>query len=160
LSEIYIMKVDDCPLDGVTTSATVGLSNYPLHLDGKELDARVEFIGVADSGTKNFGNFLATLAFCVINSKFFCAPGRIFQGILDMYSLSSTMSDIYFTYPFIWEDRLKSIKIGESRIAWLLAVPISKSKSAFAQLHGSAKLESLLEENSADIFDINRPSVI
>jgi hypothetical protein len=103
---------------------------------------------------------MATLAFCVINSGWFCAPGVIFPDVVSMYKHSDTMSDIYFAYPFLWEERLRSTMIGDRKVAWLLAIPVSKAETEFAQSHGPDKLEDLFVEKGIDIYDLNRASVV
>lgn len=160
ISDVYILEAVSCPQLGVTSYATIGLSEYPLIYKEKEFNSRVEIVGACGSNFPDFSNVLATLAFCVINSKWFCAPGIIFPDVLNMYNLSGTMSDIYFTYPFLWADKLKSTVLFDHKIAWLLAVPISREESAYAQKFGSEKLEVLFSEKDIDIFDLNRKSVV
>ena len=89
-----------------------------------------------------------------------CASGIIFPDIVSMYEASSILCDVYFTYPFPWEEELKSVLIGDRQVAWLLAVPISKAESAYAQSSGPERLEACFEERAIDIFDLNRASVI
>ncbi|RCS56458.1 suppressor of fused domain protein [Parvibium lacunae] len=160
ISDVYVLEAVNSPQHGVTSYATVGLSDHQLMHQGKDFGTRVEIVGACGSKFPDFGNVLATLAFCVINSKWFCAPGIIFPDVIKMYGHSLTMSDIYFTYPFLWDDRLKSARLSERDIAWLLAVPISKEESAFAQEFGSKKLEELFSEKDIDIYNLNRPSVV
>lgn len=159
-SDVYVIKAVDTPKSGVTSYATAGLSDHPLMRDGKEFGVRVELLGACGSAVPEFDNVLATLAFCVINSGWFCAPGVIFPDVISVYKHSVTMSDVYFTHPFLWEDRLKSVRMGSKTVAWLLAVPISKRESEFAQANGPAKLEALFEERNIDIFNLNRASVV
>ncbi|PCE23750.1 hypothetical protein BWP39_29155 [Paraburkholderia acidicola] len=159
-SDIYVLEASDCPQKGVISYATIGLSGYPLIRNGEEFNARVEFLGACGSIFPGFNKILATLSFCVINSKWFCAPGVIFPGVMDMYDASTTMSDIYFANPFLWDDRFKSVEIGEKTTAWLLAVPISKKETEYAKRYGSEKLEELFSEKDIDIFNLNRASVV
>ncbi len=159
-SEVFILRAVDRPQDGVTAFATVGLSDHPLIYKGDEFGTRAELVGACGSTFANFDNVLATLAFCVINSHWFCAPGVIFPDVMEMHKASSTMRDIYFAHPFLWDDRLRSTQIGGRTIAWLLAVPVSRSESEFAQRNGPQALEKLFESKEIDIFDLNRPSVV
>jgi hypothetical protein len=159
-NNVYVLEAADSPQRGVTSYATVGLSDHPLIFKDKEFGTRVEIIGACGSKFSDFANVLATLAFCVMNSKWFCAPGIIFPDIMKMYDLSLTMSDIYFCHPFLWDDRLKSTRLGKKDVAWLLAVPISKEESAFAKEFGSEKLEELFSEKDIDIYNLDRASVV
>jgi hypothetical protein len=159
-SSVYILEAADCPQRGVTSYATIGLSDHPLMFKGKEFDTRVELVGACSSSFAGFANLLSTAAFCVINSGWFCAPGIIFPDIVSIYKSSKTLSDIYFAHPFLWGDRLKSTLIGDRQLAWLLAVPVSKEETAFAQSHGPEQLEALFEERNIDIYDLNRATVV
>lgn len=159
-SDLHVLEAADCPQKGVTSYATVGLSEHPLIRNGKEFDTRVELLGACGSEFPEFAAVLSTLGFCVINSKWFCAPGVIFPGVLDLHNASKTMSDIYFANPFLWGDRFRSSTIDTRMTAWLLAVPISKRETEFASQNGPEKLEQLFETNDIDIYDLNRPSLI
>ena len=157
---VNILESVNSPQKGVSSFATIGLSDHPLIFKGKEFDARLEIVGACGSNFKNFDNVLSTAAFCVINSKWFCAPGVIFPDVLSMYDLSPTMSDLYFVPPFLWEKDLQTVNFEGKQIAWLLAVPTSKAESAFAQEKGPDRLEELFEKNQIDIYDLHRPSVV
>lgn len=158
-SDIYVMEAADRPQKGVISYATIGLSEHPLIRNGAEFNARVELLGACGSAFPGFNRVLATLAFCIINSKWFCAPGVIFPDVMDMYGISVTMNDIYFANPFLWEGGFKSTKIADRATAWLLAVPVSKQETDFARRYGPAKLEELFAAKDIDIFNLNRASV-
>lgn len=159
-SSVCILEAANRPRDGVTSYATIGLSDHPLMFKGREFDARAELVGACGSAFTGFANVLATAAFCVINSGWFCAPGIIFPDVVSMYTASATLSDIYFAHPFLWAEELKSTLIGERRVAWLLAVPVSKAESAYARTCGPERLETRFAEKNIDIYDLNRASVI
>ena len=159
-SSIYILEAADHPRSGVVSYATIGLSDHPLMFREREFGARVELVGACSSSFTGFANLLSTAAFCVINSGWFCAPGIIFPDIVSMYKSSNTLSDIYFTHPFLWNESLRSTLIGDRQLAWLLAVPVSKEEAAFAKSYGAQRLEALFEEKNIDIYDLNRASVV
>ena len=159
-NSVYVLEAVDRPQRGVTSYATIGLSDHPLMFKGKEFATRVEFVGACSSSFSGFANILSTAAFCVINSGWFCAPGIIFPDVVSMYKYSNTLSDIYFAHPFLWDDRLRSTLIGDRQVAWLLVVPVSKEETAFAQAYGPGRLEALFEEKNIDIYDLNRASVV
>lgn len=158
-SDVFILEVENSPQIGVKSFSTIGLSDSPLFFKGVEFGARVEIVGACGSSFFGFADVISTAAFCVINSNWFCAPGVIFPGVLEAHDISSTMSDVYFANPFLWPG-LETIHIEGKNIAWLLAVPVSKAETDFAQKNGSEKLESLFSERSIDIFNINRASVV
>jgi hypothetical protein len=159
-SSIDIFEAVDCPQLGVKTYSTIGLSNYPLLSEGKEISVRTEFIGACGSAFPKFDNVISTLAFLIINSRWFCAPGKIFPDVLLMHEASITMSDVYFCNQFLWGDKLNLLNLGDQKISWLMAMPISRKEAVFAQKNGAAKLEELLAENDIDFYNLNRPSVL
>lgn len=55
---------------------------------------------------------------------------------------------------------MKTVRFGGQDIAWLLAVPVSKAETEYAQRFGPEKLEKLFEQKNVDIFDLNRRSVV
>ncbi|PMS18357.1 hypothetical protein C0Z18_17430 [Trinickia dabaoshanensis] len=67
---------------------------------------------------------------------------------------------VAYAFPFLWADKLKSTLIGGTRVAWLLAVPVSKAETAYAQTYGPQSLEARFAEMDIDIYDLNRASVI
>lgn len=157
---IVIFKSPDTPSVGVSTYSTVGLCEFDLFVDEKKIDIGIEIISACANSASQLENIISTAAFCIINSKWTCAPGIIFPDIISMYQASETLSDLYFCPPFLWDERLGGIIIEEKKVAWLLAVPISKAETNLASRLGPKALEDLFEENNIDIFDINRKSVI
>ncbi|MBE7367177.1 suppressor of fused domain protein [Ramlibacter pallidus] len=157
---IDILSVRGKPAAGITSYSTIGLSDHAVVKDGKPFPLRFEFLGACGADYPDFANALSTAAFCVINSKWFCAPGMIFPDILEMHRLSSTLSDLYFVPPFLWNGSFDSELIEGIKTAWLLAVPISKAETEFARKYGPAELEKKLEESRIDMFDLQRLSVI
>ena len=157
---IFILEAKNRPQEGVNSYSTIGLSDNPLMCKGKEFGTRVEIVGACRAGFSNFENVIATTAFCVINSGWFCAPGIIFPSVVSMCKNSKTMTDIYFANPFLWGERLASTSFESRKVAWLLAIPISNKESEFAQVNGSDKLEELFSEQGIDVFDLNRASVV
>lgn len=69
------------------------------------------------------------------------------------------MKHILLTTPFLWEN-LINIETDQKVVTWLSLVPISEAELEYLDDNGSDALESLFEENSIDIFDIYRESVL
>lgn len=157
---VDILKCIDKPEEGVTSYATIGLSDAPLYKEGSEYPVRLELVGACGSRFEGFDNAIATAAFCIINSKWFCYPGAIFNDVLSMYKMSPSMRHFFFVPPFLWEESLKTMTISKKSVAWLLAVPISDEERAYAEERGADALENLFEEKQIDIFDLERQSVV
>lgn len=164
---VAIIECRNSPTKGVTSFATVGISDHPLY-QGRKIyrpsdgnAVRCEFVcACRSSKNMKIANAIATAAFCVINSSWFCCPGVIFPDVLAMYHVSKTMRHFYFMSPFLWQDRLPTLEYGKIQIAWLQAIPISQSERELVDECGAAALESLFEERQIDVYDLNRKSVI
>ena len=158
-SSVDILDCAGSPQPGVTSYATLGLSDYALTQNGKGHPARVEIVG-ACAGGDELAHALATAAFCVINSRWFCCPGAIFPAVLAMYKVSPTMKHILFVTPFLWEAGLPTLDLGEKKVSFLQAVPISEAELDFAEKHGPGDIEALFVRAQPDLFDLGRPSVV
>jgi antitoxin YqcF len=157
---VDVLTSEGQPQPGVSSFATIGLSDVPLMRDGREYPARVELVGACASATPGYGNMLATAAFCVINSQWFCGPGEVFPDVVSMYGASHTMKHLFFVPPFLWEDRLQTLTLPSKTVAWLLAVPISEAERLLAVEHGADRLEERFEAEQIDLYDLDRPSVV
>lgn len=157
---VDLLACKDQPQKGVTSYSTIGLSSFPIKRDGVEIDLRVEFVGACSSSVSEFGNIVATAAFCVINSKWSCAPGVIFPDVVGMYNCSRTLKHLLLVSPFLWGNKLEALELSSKSVVWLLLIPISEAELQYAQAEGSSMLEGLFEEHQIDIFNINRSSIV
>lgn len=149
------------PIDSkVRFYGTVGLSDYPTFQDGKEFPTRVEILGAAYSEEKYFPNILATIAFHSIREKFFCSPDSVLENAVLMYDAQATLPHVLFSPPYLWEDKLRTLKFENKTVAWVLAIPISEKELQYREKNGTQALEELLEKNEANIFDLHRKSVV
>lgn len=149
------------PVDAKRVSyGTIGLSDHPLLLDGKEFPLRVEVAGAAFQEFDFFPNLLSTIAFHTVRSGWFCSPGAVLQGAITMYNPSLSVKHLLFTSPSLWEDNLETVELETKKVTWLMAVPISEEERAYLIQHGSEALEELLEENEVDVYDLRRKSVV
>src|SRR5690349_14013668 len=72
---IAMVSAADQPHDGLTSYATVGLSDSPmLTRDGKEFSARIELCGICHSEHPKFANVIASAAFFVMRHNRLCCP--------------------------------------------------------------------------------------
>lgn len=158
-SHVDILSSINRPFEGITSYSTIGLSDYDIGYTVKVQPLRVEIVGAHATEYDDFPNILATCAFTVINSKQSILPGEIFQGIVALYYPDSEMKHILFINPFLWKN-LKSIDLEKSKVAWLLAIPISQQEYLFALDSGVEALEDLFVQEDIDIFEIERKSIL
>lgn len=159
-SSVDLLSCEDRPTRGVTSYSTVGLSDWPLYRGDEEYPARLEMVGACATASERYANALATAAFCIINSQWFCYPGAIFPDILTMHEASSTMRHLFFVPPFLWETELETMTLESKTVAWLQAVPISEQERELVDSSSPDALETLFEEHEIDVFDLDRPSVV
>lgn len=157
-NSVDILSVGDAPTPKVTTFATLRLSDCPTHLRSNGVPLGVEFLMAAGTAYAEAPSILATCAFEVINSGKEYKPGSIFPRVVELYRPRSAMKHILLVTPFLWN--LETQSFPSKVVAWVLAVPISDTESAFANDRGSDALESVFEARQIDIFDLDRSSVI
>lgn len=159
-SSVHIMMIKDIPENGVNFYSTIGTSEHSvgLKIDAKPL--RLELIFVADEKYSKIENILATCAFCIINSKYKCFPGAVFNDVINQYIIDTDMKHIIFVQPFLWENDFPELELDDKIIEWLLAVPISENELTYSEKNGFEALEDLFEKRQIDIFNIYRESVV
>jgi hypothetical protein len=158
---VDILAAADAPGSGVTSYATIGLSNWPLYINGVEYLTRLELVGACATTVGAFPNLMSTASMFVIKDRWACYPGAIFPGLVGMYpGLSSTMNDLFFVPPFLWDDGPATLSLGERTVAWLQAVPISEAEHGFAERFGTDALMDRFVQAQIDVFDVSRPSLI
>lgn len=138
---------------------TIGLSDTPLRINGKEQKFRLELLAVGHSSYSFVPNLLATSSFYVMKDNWECNPGAVFESLVTIYH-KGDMKHLMFTYPYLWEDKLNNLELPDKEVTWLLMIPISDQELQYKSEYGYSALEDRLEENNVDIFDFDRKSII
>lgn len=157
-SSVDILSCEDKNFEGILSYSTLGLSDFSIGYEENRIPLRVEFVGASNYDC--FPNILATCAFNIINSKFDCSFGTIFKDVVKMYLPESPMKHILFLSPFLWEEKLKTVKFENKQVAWLIAIPISEEEKNYADKNGLKALEELFDDNQINVFDLERASFI
>lgn len=155
---IDILSCMDRPYSGIASYATIGLSEYNIGMISDEKQMRLELVGACDEKEELFPNILSTTAFEIMD-RGNCGYGYIIPNVISQYINNCEMKHIYLTNPFLWEG-FNSVEYENTKIAWLLIVPISNQEREYAKAKGWEALETKFEEANIDIFDIKRLSVI
>lgn len=153
---LFMASGDDCPVAGVMSYATIGLSNHPISYGGQ--DVKVEVVGACSAAVPAFGNVVASCAIERIKNDTPIHYGSWIDGILDQYGMSTTLRHVTFVSPFLWEGFEARAFEGET-IHWLMAVPISDGELEVLRTRGIGALEATFERAQIDIFDIQRASI-
>lgn len=159
-SYVDILSSADRPNETVTSYATLGLSDFPILKDGKDVGVRAEFVGACASRYPEFANMLGTAAYCVINSRWLVHPYAIFPDIVAMYRPTVSMRHLFFVPPFLlWNSEPQTLHLPSKVVAWLMAVPISEAEYRYAINEGPEALEEAFVRNQIGVFDLERNSV-
>jgi hypothetical protein len=157
---LEVLACAGCPVPRVTSYTTVGLSNHPLYGKDEVLPIRLELVSAAYERFAHIPAALASAAFRIIQDRRSCAPGIVFPDVPELAYISATLTDLYFTSPFLWGTGPTTVPLGPASLAWLLAFPIARSESVYAVAHGPLELERRLEDRGIDVFDWNRASIV
>lgn len=155
-SFVNIAHFEDSPVDGVTSVATLGLSDHDLGLG----QVRVELIGAFPSSFKEGVNVAATCAFNAFKDGVRTVPNAVHSSVLSLYRSNVALPHIMLVDPFLWDNGPSTLDAAGLKIAWLMMVAISESERVFAGEHGGTALASRFEKAQIDIFDLDRPSVV
>jgi hypothetical protein len=153
-----IFSVRDVPFDGVTTYATLGLSDISIDLFYEGLPLRVEFVLPLLTAHDEGMDSLATCAFIIMNDTLTPRPGAILPHVFDLYRPDRILKHVLLASPFLWD--LETQEFSSKVVAWLQAVPISEAERSYAIEHGSDALEDILESEAVEVTNLDRPSVL
>ncbi|MDR6489240.1 hypothetical protein J2799_003779 [Chryseobacterium vietnamense] len=160
---IDIFTCDDPLYPGIKICGTIGLSDYPNKIEMNDNSFKDIPIELLIGGYREFRmlpNILSTAGFYIANNGWECQPGSVFMRIVEMYFETSEMKHIMFISPFLWNDKLKPLKLETKTVHWLLCIPISDEELEYKMENGTSALEDIFQEKDIDIFDINRKSAI
>ena len=153
-NEIRILSCPDPIDENVSFYSTLGLSELAVYNNDTE---------ILLSGYSSFDklpNILSSVGFFVIKDKWKTIDGSVFETLVEMYYPGLEMKHLYFTSPYLWQDKLEDFSVDGKAINFLLAIPISNHELNIKNEHGAEALEDLFQENEIDIFDLNRNSVV
>lgn len=163
LNSIDILECTD-PLDKENKFfCTIGLSDLPVKILKEKQNFGIEIFIVAKEKNEFTSKLLSSCAFFIGKNDWEARPGAVFNNIISAYNDDIEMKHIYFTEPFLWQEKLEQIssKIEEKNILFLLAVPISENELLYKNKNGDEALERLLFlTNDINLFDFNRKSVV
>lgn len=154
-----VLVATDSPQSGVTTLATLNISNTNAVLDGREQDYGVELVTCHYSSIAGCIDAIFDAAYFAMAYKEELYPGAVLPDLIARNDISKTMKHFFLITPFLWDGRLKSIDATDRETRYLLAVPISDAEMALAGTEGSEALGELLDRQRIDMFNWNRASV-
>lgn len=160
VNSVDILISENSPFEGINSYSTLGLCEHDVGLSYNDIPLRIEFVGACYKRYENFANISATCAFNIINSNLSCQFGTVFENVISLYYPEFEMKHALFLSPFLWDYKLENLDLSDSKLAWLMIVPISDNEYDYMQEHGLDKLEELLDKGQIDAFDLERKSIL
>lgn len=157
VNDCFIVTGSDCPIKGVTSYGSVGLSREAQKAGAA--DVKVEILAACASETPHIDNLLASCVFDSAKNGSNVIYGACILDIVSQYRISHTLKHVTFVAPFLWQG-LNKLMVDDQAVHCLLMLPISDSEKQYLESHGIDSLENLFNESQIDIYDINRPSVV
>lgn len=157
---IDLVRFDGEPFGDGAVHATLGLSRHQIGAPPApgSLDLRLELIG-ACRRRYDFANILASAAFDVMDGAPI-SPQQVFTGTVALYHPDFDMKHLLFVYPFMWPGHFEKLELPGRVVTWLQPVPISQRELEFAQANGVDDLTDMFREQSVDVTDLERASVL
>lgn len=141
----------------VAVHNTIGLFKTDIGLTVDERSLRVELISVGDRDDDLMAEIMATVAFEIMDSGS-CYRGKIYKNAVAVYDATYDAKHIILLDPVFWE--YEPLKVEDYIITWLLLIPISDEELRFLEENGIPALEELLSEQSTDITNRKRKSIL
>lgn len=157
VSDCFVVSGANCPVEGVTSYSSVGLSRTAQRVGSAEV--KVEVVAACASDTPHIDNLVASCVFESVKNRTSIIYGAQIPDIVDQYGISRTLRHVTFVAPFLWHG-LGKLEVDGQIIHCLLMLPISDAEQAYLKRHGIESLEALFDEAQIDIYDINRSSVL
>ena len=161
-NKLSILSLID-PIDrNVGVYMTIGVSDHENLVDvpGGKQDIPVELFLACYKQFDKAPNILSTIGFYITKDKYECRPGNVFKHMIDIYYKNTDMKHVYFTEPFLWQDKLESLQLENKEVNFLLIIACSDAEVEYKLKNGNEALEQLLQDKGIDIYDLNRKSVI
>ncbi len=158
--EINILETEDSPDVELTSFGTVGLSDTMMLQDGKDFATRVELVTFGQTKDHDtFQDLIAAASFYLMRTNALLHPGFVLPNFVKEFEQNTTVPHLYFSAPAMWENLLDT-EFDDKRVNWLWILPISEKEFQFLQENGDYELEVKLEENEADVTDLERGDAV
>jgi hypothetical protein len=155
--KVALVHGPDCPVEGITSYSTVGLSNFTQDVAGKSV--RAEIVSAAPTGVPDYDLTVSSCFFEHVRNGTNIVYGSVIPNIVGQYGLSKTMVHFTFVAPFVWP-ALSKAELAGVNVYWLYAIPISDAERRLIHDKGIDALETLFDHDQIDAFDLNRESVV
>jgi hypothetical protein len=157
---VQIARFEDQPVAGAFTLITTGISKHVLHQSSGN-NIRLELLMCAwrDVAAQALAPVLFAIAQEILGSHHAPSRGTVL-GPREPLLENATVEAILFTHPGYHAAELDGFdgEPPETIVAW--ALPVTSAEANLISAKGYAGFESLLEQQSPDLMDFFRPSMV
>jgi hypothetical protein len=156
--EAFSLDIGGCadrPVAGVLSYTTIGLSDYDV-LTSPEPPLRVELAAACASDWPLFPNILAAAAMLLVRQQKIVQAGDVIRDVVAEFYPRANVAHLYLTHPFLWGQRLQSLRGEAKNITWLLAVPVTSGELLCLETQGNEGLEQLYHQRRTDMYSLGR----
>ncbi|WP_349433794.1 suppressor of fused domain protein [Pararhizobium sp. A13] len=157
---IQVVRFDDQPEKGIATYATLGLSEYELHLKGGKTIRQELLISAHTSlPSDDVASFLFCCAEHIKERSQAALRGELINPFRPL-AAGATVSAVYATNPTPFDDGFAELSNVVPPVIFVLLVPIKAKEVALIGKCGWNWFEDSLEAQDPDIWDFKREQKI
>ncbi len=149
----------DRPVAGVVSYTTIGLSDCGV-VTGPESPAHVELGAACAADWPLFTNHQAAAAMLLAGRQKEVKAGDAVRDVVAEFYPHASVSHLYLTRPFLWGERLRSLRGEAKTITWLMAVPVTSGELLGLETQGDDVLEQLYRQRQIDMYGLGRATWI
>ncbi|NUO50455.1 MAG: suppressor of fused domain protein [Polyangiaceae bacterium] len=159
VSFVDVMSCRDRPGKGITSFATVRLSEHRIYRDRRDCGTRFELAAGCHSDTGDMASALAAAAHAILLRQGFCMPGVLLRGVVAGY-LPFPFEHLLFASPWKWDQLMEPLELRGRHVSWVWAIPVSTSELELARAsNGLGSLLDRFDRENVDLFDLGRSPV-
>lgn len=156
LHAIQVACFENQPQSGITTYATLGLSDAVLKMKGERTIRQELVISVhATLPGEDVSRFLLYCAEKIEQRDHALLRGEVFNMTYPLIE-GATVTALYATNPTPFDDRFSELTSAVPPIIFVLLVPITESEVSLINKRGWNWFEDMLESQDPDIWDLKR----
>ena len=152
------MLEQECAPRGAHLFSTIGLHEYDFSYLSNGHSIRVELLAEFDMNVEGASSFVSTCAFTLIEKNLPITPDTVVQNVAREIWPDSSMRHAFIVDPYSFS--VETMRFDSLIVTWLQVFPISESEFQHARTNGAAALRELLHRADANVFEVDRPTVV
>lgn len=157
---LCVVRFPGEPWEGVSTFASIGLSDRPLRSSNGRMFRQELLMGARDrfaasevaSTLLTFAQHLGANGRALLRGEVVGPAAPIVPG--------SPLNSLYASLPAVYDDRLWTLDTTEPTTVFVWLIPLQEREAAFVRCEGWEAFEDMLEKADPDLFDLRRPEVL